>query len=172
MPTATSSNTGPLELNAPEKLNDLHVLDGFDCGEESIDAYLHKRARSGQAQGHAVVYVVCEKNTRRVVGYYTLSNCVIAREQTPRSQWRNSPKEHAVTLLGRMGVCKSAQGQGLATALLKNAVVRAMNAAQIIGSSAMIVHPLNDQLIQFYREKAGFIQCPMLTPVTLMLPFK
>lgn len=172
MPTRTVSNARSLELTAPEKLNDFHILDGFECGEQSIDDFLHKKARLNQLKGQAAVYVACVKGTRQVVAYYTLSNCSIAREMLPKARQRNSPDTHAVTLLGRMGVCKRAQGSGVATALLKDAIIRAILASEVIGSSAMIVHPLNDRLTKFYSEKAGFIPCPMLTPVTLLLPFK
>lgn len=172
MPTETISNTQPMELSAPEKLNDFHVLSGFECGETSIDQYLHKEARASQKKGHAAVYVACEQGTRNVMAFYTLSNGSVAREEVPKSRQRNSPSRHSITLLGRMGVSKAAQGSGVATAILKDAIIRSLNAAEVIGSSALIVHPLNDRLAKFYREKAGFIPCPTLSPVTLMLPLK
>ena len=173
MPTSTSRKAQTVELRAPEKLNDDHILDEFDSGVTSINDYLQKTARKAQATKQAVVYVVCRKYTPVVMGYYTLSSGSIARENVvPKSRQRNSPSVHPVTLLGRMGITESAQGQGFAIGLLQDAVDRAIIASESIGSSAMIVHPLNQRLSDFYTKYAGFIACPGLSPITLMLPLR
>lgn len=173
MPTTTSRKTQTVELKAPERLNDEHSLDQFDSGVQSINDYLHRQARKAQAAKQAVVYVVCRKDTAIVMGYYTLSSGSIARESVvPKSHQRNSPSVHPVTLLGRMGITQEAQGQGYAIDLLQDAVERAISASNTIGSSAMIVHPLNERLSSFYTKYAGFIPCPGLSPITLMLPLR
>ncbi|PJH88535.1 hypothetical protein CVG87_12700 [Pseudomonas sp. WCS365] len=162
-----------MELRAPEKLNDEHILDEFDSGVTSINNYLQRQARKAQAAKQAVVYVICRKDTPVVMGYYTLSSGSIARENVvPKSHQRNSPSVHPVTLLGRMGITLEAQGQGFAIDLLQDAIERAISASNTIGSTAMIVHPLNERLSDFYIKYAGFIPCPELSPVTLMLPLR
>lgn len=162
-----------MELRAPEKLNDEHILDEFDSGVTSINDYLQRQARKAQAAKQAVVYVICRQDTPVVMGYYTLSSGSIARENVvPKSHQRNSPSVHPVTLLGRMGITLEAQGQGFAIDLLQDAIERAISASNTIGSTAMIVHPLNERLSDFYTKYAGFIPCPELSPVTLMLPLR
>lgn len=162
-----------MELRAPEKLNDEHILDEFDSGVTSINDYLQRQARKAQAAKQAVVYVICRKDTPVVMGYYTLSSGSIARENVvPKSRQRNSPSVHPVTLLGRMGITLEAQGQGFAIDLLQDAIERAISASNTIGSTAIIVHPLNERLSDFYTKYAGFIPCPELSPVTLMLPLR
>ncbi|WHS58742.1 hypothetical protein [Pseudomonas sp. G2-4] len=173
MPASTSRKAQTVELRAPEKLNDEHILDEFDSGVASINDYLQRQARKAQAAKQAVVYVICRKDTPVVMGYYTLSSGSIARENVvPKSPQRNSPSVHPVTLLGRMGVTLAAQGQGFAIDLLQDAIERAITASSTIGSTAMIVHPLTERLSSFYIKYAGFIPCPRLSPITLMLPLR
>ncbi|WP_233102338.1 hypothetical protein [Pseudomonas sp. MF7453] len=148
-------------------------MDQFDSGEPSIDDYLQRQARKAQAAKQAVIYVVCRKDTLIVMGYYSLSSGSIARANVvPKSHQRNSPNVHPVTLLGRMGITQAAQGQGFAIDLLQDAIERAISASNTIGSTALIVHPLNERLSSFYIKYAGFIPCPGLSPITLMLPLR
>jgi predicted GNAT family N-acyltransferase len=107
------------------------------------------------------------------MAYFTLSSGSVARANVvPKSHQRNSPSVHPVTLLGRMGITQEAQGQGFAIDLLQDAIERAITASESIGSSAIIVHPLNERLSNFYIKYAGFIPCPGITPITLMLPLR
>ncbi|MNT69824.1 hypothetical protein D3C71_1642360 [compost metagenome] len=69
-----------------------------------------------------------------------------------------------------MGVCKTLQGTGLSLDLIQDAVLRALAASEEVASTALVVHPLNDQLVGLY-EKAGFLRCPQISPITMMLPF-
>ena len=87
-----AEQTLSLELSAPVKLNETHNLDPFDCGEESINEYLKKKAIKAQASKTATVLVTCIKGTNTVVGYYTLSNGTIMRaDVVPKKAQRNAP---------------------------------------------------------------------------------
>lgn len=170
MLNSTAQPAQALELTAPVKLNDQHILDQFDSGNASIDNYLQKMARKAQAAKHSAVYVSCFKGTLIVAGYYTLSNGSTERNNVvPKSRQRNSPSDYPVTLLGRMGVTRTAQGNGFGADLLQDAVERAITASGTVGSSAIVVHPLNERLASFYSKHAGFIPCPQISPITLML---
>ncbi len=92
MPTKTAEQTVPLELSAPVKLDETHDLDTFDCGEDSINEFLKKKALKAQAAKTATVFVVCIKGTNTVVGYHTLSSGTIMRANVvPKKAQRNSP---------------------------------------------------------------------------------
>jgi len=170
MLNSTAQQTQTLELTAPVKLNDQHILDQFDSGDASIDDYLRRMARKAQAARHTAVYVMCFKGTLVVAGYYTLSSGSTERSNVvPKSRQRNSPSDYPVTLLGRLGVTLAAQGNGFGADLLHDAVERAITASESVGSSAIVVHPLNERLASFYSKHAGFIPCPQLSPITLML---
>ncbi|MFF7706164.1 GNAT family N-acetyltransferase [Pseudomonas sp. NPDC007930] len=162
-----------MEVSAPQRLDDTHQWASFDCGVESINDYLHRRALKAQQLKHAAVYVVCFANSREVAGFYTLSNGSIARAHVaPRRLQRNSPDQHPVTILGRMGVTRQAQGAGLAVALLQDAIERSLIASEVIGSTALVVHPLDDRLAGFYAKYAGFQYCLDLSPTTMMLALR
>lgn len=170
MSSRTTGTTNPVALSAPVKLNESHDLSNFDCGESSINDFLHKKARRAQEKKHAIVYVSCFAGTNTAAAYYTLSGGSIARENvTPASRQRNSPTAHPVTILGRMGVTIEAQGHGYATDILQDAITRCIAASSEVASSAVIVHPLTDELADFYKRKAGFQPCPDLSPLTMML---
>lgn len=173
MSTKTDVQTCPLELTKPEKLNAFHDFSDFDCGEPSINEYLHKNARKGQENRQAVVYVTCFKGSNRVAGYYTLSSGSIAREYvSPKKLQRNTPNVHPATILGRMGVTMTAKGYGVATGLLQDAIMRVLASAEVVGTAALLVHPLSEPLAKFYEEKAGFVRCPDISPLTMMLSLR
>ncbi|MBK4998778.1 hypothetical protein IAE37_001054 [Pseudomonas sp. S31] len=163
----------PLELSKPEKLNSFHDFSDFDCGESSINEYLHKHARKAQENKQAVVFVACFKGTNRVAAFYTLSSGSIAREfVVPKKLQRNTPNVHPATILGRMGVTLRAQGSGFAEGLLQDAIRRVLISAEEIGTAALLVHPLNPSLAEFYEKKAGFVRCPYISPLTMMLSLR
>ncbi|WP_225917302.1 GNAT family N-acetyltransferase [Pseudomonas farsensis] len=169
----TACPTEALELSPPEKLGSHHVTDKFNCNEPSINDYLWSKALKAQNAKHAMVYVVCFKGTHEVAAYYTLSNSAIDRRHGATAKIRrNAPDPLPVTVLGRMGVTEAASGRGLSVALLADAIERCIIASEVIGSTALIVHPLNDRLTDFYAKHAGFIPCPDLAPMTMMLPLR
>lgn len=171
MATTIAEQAVPLELSAPVKLNETHDVDSFDCGEDSINEYLKKKAIKAQLTKTATVLVTCIKGSNTVVGYYTLSNGTIMRaDVVPKRAQRNSPDQHPITILGRMGVCKTFQGTGLSLDLIQDAVLRALTVSEEVASTALVVHPLNEQLVGLY-EKAGFIRSPQISAITMMLPF-
>lgn len=171
MPQKTIGNAKNLELMAPEKLNNTHDLSAFDCGENSINEYLWNMALKAQDAKHAAVYVTCIKGTKVVKGFYTLTSGSVMRSEVPKSLRRNSPLQHPVTILGRLGVDCTVQGRGVAKALLQDAIERSIYAANTVASSAILVQALNENLAHFYQKHAGFIPSPVL-PLTLMLPLK
>lgn len=173
MSTNPAEPQDPMALSAPEKLTDQHDVSEFESGEPTIDEYLKKRALAAQLQKQAIVYVVCFSGTNKVAGYYTLSSGSCNRaDVVPKKLQRNTPDIHPITLLGRMGITRAAQGQGFAIDLLHDAMSRAIIASEVVASSAVVVHPLTQRLAQFYAKHAGFEQCPDLSPMTMMVSLR
>jgi GNAT superfamily N-acetyltransferase len=155
-------------LRAPELLDEIHELDAFGCGMPSLDQWLKRRARGNQASGASRVYVACRNDT--VVGYYALAAGAIERDEAPSKVRRNMPSSVPVIILGRLAVDRHEQGNGIGAALLRDALLRALNASHEIGAAAVLVHALNDRAKAFYLAH-GFIVSP-LEPLVLMLRVK
>jgi GNAT superfamily N-acetyltransferase len=156
-----------LGLRQPEKLNDQHDFSQFDCGETSINEYAHRAGKAAKSR-HAVIYVTCEIGTLNVKGFYTLSSGSVQRDLAPKNLQRNAMNEFPVTILGRLGVDKAYQGSGVGLDLLQDALTRAINASQIVGSRAVLVHALDPRLAAFYTKHAGFKPSPV-SPLTLFM---
>lgn len=142
-----------VEISAPEKLDETHDLTHFDCGVQSINLYLLE-AKKHQHSKSAAVFVICLKDTRVVVGYFTLSSGSTPRISAPGQLKRNAPIDIPVFVLGRMGVDNSIKGLGYGKDLLAAAIEMAFEASERVGSKALLVTALNEELFDFYQRAA------------------
>ena len=152
-------------IGPPEKLSAEHNLSEFDSGELVLDDWLRRRALNNEASGASRTYVVCVG--RNVVGYYSLSAGAIAHTHAPGRIKRNMPDPIPVVVLGRLAVDNAAQGKGVGTGLLRDAVLRTLQAAEIAGVRAILVHAISEAAKRFY-EKYGFVAWPV-DPMTVMI---
>ena len=159
------SGGGGTALTAPAPLASDHELEDFASGVEPLDNWLKRRARSNEAAGASRTYVVCEG--RRVVGYYSLAAGSMLHQIATGAVRRNMPDPVPVALLGRLAIDRRWQGKGLGQALLRDAVLRVVGAAETIGVRALLVHAISDEARAFY-ERCGFRPSPV-EPMTLMV---
>jgi GNAT superfamily N-acetyltransferase len=152
-------------ISAPEKLTRAHDLAQFDCGEPELDGWLKRRAIQNEETGASRTYVVCAG--RQVEGYYALAAGAAAHANAPGRVRRNMPNPVPVMVIGRLAVDARFQGRGLGSALLRDAVLRTLQAAEIAGIRAILVHAISESAKRFY-EKSGFIPSP-IDPMTLMI---
>jgi len=73
-----------------------------------------------------------------------------------------------VILLARLGVDLGAQGHGLGTALVKDAMIRAHQAAETVGARALLIHAEPATARSFYMHRAEFEPSPT-EPLQLVL---
>lgn len=78
------------------------------------------------------------------------------------------PEPIPVMILGRLAVDRRFQGEGFGKALLRDAILRTLQAAEIAGIRAILVHAKDENARQFYA-RFGFLPSP-LDPLTLMQP--
>jgi GNAT superfamily N-acetyltransferase len=159
-----STHTG--RLSAPQKLSPEHNLSTFHCGEPTLDDWLRRRALQNEESGASRTYVVCLGE--QVVGYYALAAGAIAHAEVPGRIRRNMPDPVPVMVLGRLAVDLTLQGREVGRALLRDAVLRTLQAAEIAGIRAILVHAISERAKQFYL-KAGFLES-LLDPMTLVIP--
>lgn len=152
-----------MSFSAPEPLAAHHDTTAFSCGVEGLDHWLKQRALKNQATGASRTFVVCDGN--RVVAYYALAPSAVAVEAVTGRLRRNMPDPIPVVVLGRLAVDHSLQG-GMGRALVRDACLRVIAAADAIGVRGMIVHALSKAAQAFY-ERVGFDPSP-LDPMTLM----
>ena len=154
-----------MSLTAPEPIRANHDLTSFDSGQPTLDAWLTSRALKNERGGGSRTYVVCEEGA--VVAYYCLSTGSVVHGAAPGNIRRNMPNPIPVMLMGRLAVDQSHQGGGIARALVRDAILRTLNAAEIAGIRALLVHALDDTAAAFYRL-LGFVDSPV-DPLVLML---
>lgn len=155
-----------LRLGAPQPLAAAHLLDGFLCGEASLDGWLKRRALANQMSGATRTFVVADQGGR-VYGYYAMAAGAVSHQMATSGVRRNMPDPIPVMVLARLAVDHRAQGVKLGAALLQDTVNRAVAVSQNAGVRALLVHALHDRAKQFY-EHYGFQTSPQ-HPMTLML---
>jgi len=154
-----------VKLTPPTPLTAQHVTEDFSCGTDSLDQWLKRRSLKNQIQGASRTYVVCDD--RCVLAYYALASGVVTTTEAVGRFRRNMPDPIPVVVLGRLAVDQTCQGQGFGRALVRDAGMRVLQAADAIGIRGITVHALSDQAKAFY-EKIGFEPSP-IDPYLLMI---
>ncbi len=155
----------PAEIRQPERLSAKHDVSGFESGEPVLDDWLRRRALKNEASGASRTYVVCAE--KKVVGYYTLAVGAVALVEAAGRVRRNMPDPLPVMVLGRLAVDQEYQRRGIGTGLLRDAILRTVQAAEIAGIRAILVHALSESAKHFYEEW-GFVASPV-DPLTVMI---
>lgn len=154
-----------MTLTAPMPLTEQHVTEGFLCGIDSLDLWLKRRSLKNQIQGASRTYVVCDE--MRVVAYYALASGAITSTGATGRFRRNMPDPIPVVVLGRLAVDQTLHGRGVGRALVRDAGMRVIQAADAIGIRGMTVNALTDQAKTFY-EKVGFESSPLETHLLMI----
>ena len=135
-----------------EKLNPAHDSDAFDCGKEPLDRFLKRYALPNQKAGRAQTYVVC-RGRGRIVGYYSLAVGAVEHAEAPHRITRGMARHPIpIMLLARLAIDRTEQGQGLGKAVLKDALLRTAQAADIAGIRALLVHAKDDEARVWYQK--------------------
>ncbi len=144
-----------MALSLPEPLDARHDVSGFSCGKHALDDWLKTRALSNQEKGFTVVIVIHDGN--RVVGYYGLAPTAVIPSVMPRSiRTGQPPNPVPCLLLGQLATDKAWAGQGIASGLLRHALVRCVAGARLIGGRALVVNALDAEAADFWRRR-GFL---------------
>lgn len=155
-----------------EPLGKYHDRAAFSCGKESLDRYIKEQASQDANRFYAATFVLVERGVRTVLGYYTLSSFGINLKELPEEIIKKLPRYPIVpaTLLGRLAVDKNYRGKGLGELLLMDALHRALEQADEIGSAAVVVEAKDEEAIRFYK---GYEFLPYADrPDRLFLPMK
>ena len=139
-------------FSAVQKLDASHEVDAFDCGKEPLDQFLQRHALVNQKAGSAQTYVVC-RGEQRVAGYYSLTVGAVEHADAPGRVGKGLARHPIpVMLLARLAIDRAEQGKGLGKALLKDALLRTAQAAEIAGIRALLVHAKDDEARAWYEQ--------------------
>lgn len=150
----------------------VHDRTAFDCGEPPLNDFLKTKAAKHQTQRVSRSFVLSdEAEPKRILGYYTLSNSQIAREQLSEEEAKNLPR-HPIpsVMLARLAVDKAEQGKRYGEWLLMDAIKRCALVGQQSGVYALLVDAKHEAAKRFY-ERFGFVAIAG-HPLTLYLPLE
>jgi GNAT superfamily N-acetyltransferase len=141
-----------------EKLTRHHAVEAFDCGQEALNRYLSRYALTNQLANAAQTYVGLADGA--VIGYYSLVVGNLAYDDAPE-RLRKGLARHPVPimLLARLAVDHRWQGQDIGAGLLRDATRRTLQAADIAGIRALVVHAKDEAARAFY-EHFDFVPSP------------
>ncbi|MFY9329564.1 MAG: GNAT family N-acetyltransferase [Georgfuchsia sp.] len=134
-----------------QKLDRAHIVEGFDCGYDDLNRFISRFALNSQSAGSAQTYVAL--TDEKVIGYYSLAVGAVAHSQAPTRMVKGLARHPVpVMLLARLAVDNEAKGKGLGVALLHDALARTLQAADIAGIRAIIVHAKDNEARRFYEH--------------------
>lgn len=126
-------------------------LDAFDCGQVALNRFLQRFAFVNQKAGSAQTWVCCQNDI--VVGFYSLAVGSVDPLAAPARVTKGLPRHPVpVMILARFAVDKAHQRKGLGKALLKDALLRTAQAADIAGIRCLLVHAKDDAARQWYES--------------------
>lgn len=137
------------------KLALAHDPTSFDCGNEALNRFIKLHALPGQRAGISQTYVATTGSD--IAGYHTLVVGQVAHNEAPERLAKGLPRHPVpVIILARLAVDQAWQGKKLGAALVVDAMRRTLQAADIAGVRAMVVHAKDEAAQRFY-EHLGFV---------------
>jgi ribosomal protein S18 acetylase RimI-like enzyme len=140
----------------------------FTSGNDRIDGYFRNTASQDVKRNYAACYVLIEKESGRLVGFYSLSATNFPLTEVPAEMGRKLPRYPTVpaVLIGWLGRDISFRGQDVGALLLRDAIVRVM--ASHVGAYALCADAIDEAALTFYRK---FQFTPFQSrPMSLFLP--
>ena len=141
-----------------EKLQRSHDVESFDCGQADLNRFLIRHALQNQHSNASTTYIALIE--AEIVGFYTLVYGQIEYADAPERLTKGLARHPVpVMLLARLAVSLAWQGKKLASGMLKDAMLRTLQAAEIAGLRAFAAHAKDDRAKAFY-ERFDFVPSP------------
>lgn len=141
-----------MEFFEPRPLRADDPVAAFDCGSEDLNGFLDRFAVQSQKSQSARTYVTVA-DSGEVPGYYTLAFGSVEHGDAPERTKKGLAKHPVpVLVLARLAVARKFHGQGLGKNLLRDALLRTLQASDIAGLRAVVVHAKDDGARRFYER--------------------
>ena len=142
-----------------EKLHRSHNVDLFDCGQPDLNRFLIRFALGNQQASASQTYVAIADQSE-ILGFYTLVVGQVSFDDAPQRLKKGLARHPVpIMLLARLAIDRRWHGQGLGSGLLKDAVKRTLQAADIAGIRALVVHAKDANAAAFYQH-FNFVSAP------------
>jgi GNAT superfamily N-acetyltransferase len=130
-----------------------HDRSPFSCGIEALDQYLRRQAAQDARRHVAATFVLLERDSSTVLGFYTLSATSVQLNDLPEAIAKKLPRYPLVPaiLLGRLAVDQNQRKKGYGEFLLMDALNRCQSTRDI-GWVAVIVDAKDEGAIAFYEH--------------------
>ena len=134
-----------------KKLRRDHPVEGFDCGRDELNQYLLRYAWQNQLAGAAQTYIGLVGED--LVGFHTLAAGQVTYDDAPERLTKGLARHPVpILLLARLAVDRRWQNKGVGKALLRDAMQRTLQAAEIAGIRALAVHAKDEEAKRFYQH--------------------
>ncbi len=116
-----------------------------------MDRFLRVHALGNQKAGSTQTYLALRG--KQVVGYYSLTVGAVTHQDAPERVIKGLAKYPVpLMILARLAVDQQEQGRGIGKGLLKDALLRTVQAADIVGIRAVLVHAKSDGARAWYQQ--------------------
>lgn len=133
------------------KLTAADRVDAFDCGQDALNQFLRRYALVNQKAGSAQTYVCRQGEV--MVGFHSLAFGSVDPQAAPPRVMKGLARHPVpVMILARLAVDNKHQRKGLGQALLKDALLRTAQAADIAGIRCLLVHAKDEAARRWYES--------------------
>ncbi len=147
-----------MSIHRIEKLRQDHAVETFDCGDQDLNRFLRQHAFHSQLSGGSTTYVGLVDQA--LIGYFTLAVGSVEYEKAPERVTKGLAHHSIpIMLLARLAVDLHWQKKGVGGGLLKNAMLRTVQAADIAGIRALVVHA-KDRAAKGFYQHFNFLPSP------------
>lgn len=129
-----------------------HDRQGFDCGDESLNDFLHRHARQSHERGGAKTFLaIDDADGRTVLGFYSLAPASPHFADAPEVVSRGLARHEVPGFrLARLATSLDFPGQGLGGQLITAAARRCVRAAAEVGGVMLVIDAKDDRAAQWY----------------------
>ncbi len=127
-------------------------VSGFDCGAKELNRFIQRYAYQSQQSQGARTYISLSDDGD-LAGFYTLAYGSVEYEEVPERTRKGLARHDVpVMVLARLAVATKFQGKGVGKHLLRDALLRTLQAADIAGLRAVVVHAKDENAKRFYER--------------------
>lgn len=105
-----------------ESISDKHLVDGFDCGDKELNDFIINDALKQKIEGWNTTYVLIEKDSKKVIGFFALASDLISISPMAKKQLGKDYSDIPAIKIGRFAIDKKYQNKGIGQYMMKYAM--------------------------------------------------